>query len=181
MTSAGGKFYKMQEIQAETLKGKVSNLKDAYQIMLSEIGEKGDKVLKGAVDLTRSAIDNYETIGKVIGNLIVIYGTYKGTLMAVNAAVAVNTAYQRMNAAAVLYNAATHNSLNVAQLAILRVQKAINASMLANPYTWIAVAVAGLAVGIYNAATASSTLDAAQERLNKTLERSNDVKKGALS
>ena len=62
MTSAGGKFYKMQEIQAETLKGKVSNLKDAYQIMFSEIGEKGDKVLKGAVDLTRSAIDNYETI-----------------------------------------------------------------------------------------------------------------------
>ena len=54
MTSEGGKFYKMQEKQAETLAGKIANLKDKFQIMNAEIGTKGDKILKGAVDVTSS-------------------------------------------------------------------------------------------------------------------------------
>lgn len=43
LTSEGGKFYKMQEVLAESLTGKLSNLRDAYQIMLSEIGERGGR------------------------------------------------------------------------------------------------------------------------------------------
>lgn len=38
MTERGGVFYKMQEKQAETLKGQWSNLKDALSIMYDEIG-----------------------------------------------------------------------------------------------------------------------------------------------
>jgi len=77
MTSEGGKFFQMQEIQAETLKGKLSNLTDAYQIMFSEIGDKRSGLLKGAVDVIRSLAENYEKVGRVLTNLIVIYGTYR--------------------------------------------------------------------------------------------------------
>ena len=45
MTSEGGKFYKMQEVQAETLKGKIANLTDAFQIMMANMGDGG--LMKG--------------------------------------------------------------------------------------------------------------------------------------
>ena len=42
-------FFNMQAIQAETLKGQLSNLKDAYNKMLNEIGSDNPGLLSGAV------------------------------------------------------------------------------------------------------------------------------------
>lgn len=75
MTSAGGKFYKMQEIQAETLSGKISNLKDAYAIMLTEIGEKTDGILRGGVEALYKLIDNWESLGRVVISVATAFGT----------------------------------------------------------------------------------------------------------
>ena len=86
MTSEGGKFYKMQEVQAETLKGKIANLTDAFQIMLANIGEKDGGLMKGAVDATRALIENYETVGGILGTLVATYGAYKASLIAANTA-----------------------------------------------------------------------------------------------
>ena len=58
MTSAGGKFYNMQEVQAETLSGKISNLKDAYDIMLTEIGDRTDGALRSSVEVLYNLINN---------------------------------------------------------------------------------------------------------------------------
>lgn len=73
MTSEGGKFYRMQEIQAETLRGKLSNLSDAYQVMLSEIGEKHAGALKGALGILMSLMKNYES---AIPTLLTLAGTF---------------------------------------------------------------------------------------------------------
>lgn len=81
MTSEGGKFYNMQEIQAETLRGKISNLKDAYEVMLNEIGKGQSENLKGAVDWARRLMQNYEETGKVLAELVVTYGVYKAALL----------------------------------------------------------------------------------------------------
>lgn len=83
MTSAGGKFFEMQEVQAETLRGKISNLTDAYQIMFAEIGDRKQGLLKGAVDMARSLADNYEKVGRAIVALVAAYGAYKTMAMAV--------------------------------------------------------------------------------------------------
>lgn len=83
MTTEGGKFYRMQEVQAETLKGKIMNLKDAYQIMFAEIGDKNKGVLTGTVDAIRNLALNYEKVGKAIVSLVAAYGTYKATALAV--------------------------------------------------------------------------------------------------
>lgn len=83
MTSEGGKFYKMQEVQAETLRGKVSNLKDAFEIMMNEIGESKSGFLKDTVDLLRSMMENWEKIAVVLKTVIAVYGTYKAVLAAV--------------------------------------------------------------------------------------------------
>ena len=77
MTSEGGKFYQMQEVLAQTLSGKISNLKDAYQIMFAEIGEKTNGVLVKSVDGLRELANNYEQVGKAILGLVAAYGVYR--------------------------------------------------------------------------------------------------------
>ena len=80
LTSEGGKFYQMQEVQAETLRGKISNLKDAYEMMLNEMGSQKSGFLKGSVDMLRGLMTHWEAVGKAIGAVVVALGVYKTTL-----------------------------------------------------------------------------------------------------
>lgn len=82
MTSAGGKFFQMQEVLAETLSGKLSNLKDAYQIMLDQIGEKNSGGLNRIVDLTTRMLRDYKATGTAIATVTVAYQAYKLALLA---------------------------------------------------------------------------------------------------
>lgn len=80
MTSEGGKFYNMQEVQAETLRGKLSNLKDAYEVMLNEIGSQKSGTMKSAVDGVKNLMQNWEKVGNILKTVIAAYGGYKATL-----------------------------------------------------------------------------------------------------
>lgn len=65
LTSKEGIFYNMQEIQAEILQGKISNLKDSIDVMLNSIGKANEDTLKGTIDAVKSLIDNWETVANV--------------------------------------------------------------------------------------------------------------------
>ena len=80
MTSEGGKFFEMQEIQAETLKGKVANLKDAYEMMLNEMGKSNEAGLKKWVDRLRDLMQNWERVGAILKTVIVTFGAYRAGL-----------------------------------------------------------------------------------------------------
>ena len=70
LTKEGGTFYRMQEIQAETLYGQLSNLRDAMDIMFNEIGKANDGVLKNTVSILRSIISNFRewaALLKIVG------------------------------------------------------------------------------------------------------------------
>ena len=71
MTEAGGEFYKMQEKQAETLKGRWTNLKDAISIAYDEIGRtKGvQKLMDGIISGTSSLVKNWRTWSVIIGTV----------------------------------------------------------------------------------------------------------------
>lgn len=105
LTSEGGAFFNMQEKQADTLYGKVSNLKDAYQIMLNEIGTANNELLKGAVEIPMTLMENWDKVGAALTTLIATYGTYKGILLATiaiqktSAAVTFVTEYMAMGKA----------------------------------------------------------------------------------
>ena len=81
ITSEGGTFYRMQEIQAETLKGQISNLKDSIDIMLNEMGKANDSTLKTMVSLTKSVVDNWRAISAIVipivGALITRWGIFR--------------------------------------------------------------------------------------------------------
>ena len=70
MTSAGGTFYRMQEQQSETLKGQISNLHDAIDLMLNDIGKANDGMLKGGVQLARSVVDNWREVEFILTKII---------------------------------------------------------------------------------------------------------------
>lgn len=74
VTSEGGTFFKMQEEQADTLKGKISNLKDSYQLMLNDIGKANDGNLKGAVELIKILVDNWEVLSAILKTGVALWG-----------------------------------------------------------------------------------------------------------
>lgn len=82
MTEDGGMFYKMQEIQAASLKGMVSNLADAYQVMMNNIGEANDSVLKGIVGSITDAMNNWRYFAKAIEGVAVGYAALKALQLA---------------------------------------------------------------------------------------------------
>lgn len=84
ITSAGGTFYQMQEIQAETLKGQISNLKDAITVMLNDIGEANEGALKGGVGAVRTLVENWEIIPPLIAAVIASLSVAKVAALTTN-------------------------------------------------------------------------------------------------
>lgn len=81
MTDKGGTFYNMQEIQAETLQGKISNLKDAFDVMLNDVGKANEGTMKGMVSWGTSLLDNWKTLAEIGKALIPILIAIKANSM----------------------------------------------------------------------------------------------------
>lgn len=81
MTDKGGTFYNMQEIQAETLQGKISNLKDAFDVMLNDIGKANEGTMKGMVSWGTSVLDNWKALAEIGKALIPILIAIKANSM----------------------------------------------------------------------------------------------------
>lgn len=77
LTNEGGIFFEMQEKQAATLKGQISNLKDAYAIMMNEIGQSTEGILKGGVGAIRWSLQNYQELLNILMSVVAAYGAYR--------------------------------------------------------------------------------------------------------
>lgn len=154
--SEGGQFNGMLEAQSKTLKGAISNLEGAWQYMLNDIGEAQEGLIVGSIDMAQSIIANYKQVGQIIMGLITTYGIYK-------AAVVTAIAAEKLHI----------ETLTIAKVRIAvveKVQAALNATMLANPYVAAATAL-GVLIGVLVACHDSTTAEEkAQAALNDTLE-----------
>lgn len=81
MTKQGGMFYNMQAIQAETLQGKIANLKDSIDVMLNDIGKQNEWALKGAVSGATALLSSWESINRVGRRLLELLVLLKITSM----------------------------------------------------------------------------------------------------
>lgn len=84
MTSEGGKFYNMQEQLSQSLKGQVQKLGDAFTVMFDEIGENST-LIPNTIEGIKKLVINYEKVGTILKTLIIAYGAYKATMIAVAA------------------------------------------------------------------------------------------------
>lgn len=99
LTDEGGLFYNMQEIQAETLQGKISNLQDSIDVMLNSIGKANEGVLKGSIDGARALVENWEKVAAVLQIAVGAFLHIKTTSMIANTSLfktmSLTFAYQR--------------------------------------------------------------------------------------
>lgn len=149
MTSEGGKFYEMQEVLADTLAGKISNLRDAFQIMMSNIGNANSGVLKGSVDILTKIISSSEKIGQDLVALAATYGMYQ---LGVYGTKVATLGFRDAN-------------LSLTK-SLLRVKDA----MMTNKWGFIAAAAVAAAYAIYRVVTAETELEKAQKAVNNAAD-----------
>lgn len=82
LTSAGGIFYNMQEKQAETLTGMMSNLKDSIDIMLNQIGLSQQDNIKAAIQWVRNLLMNWQEVMFYLKQIVIAFGAYKAATLA---------------------------------------------------------------------------------------------------
>ncbi len=167
-TAEGGRFHGMLEKQSKGIKGAMSNLQGAWEDMLNDIGEKSQGRMVEAINIVQQLVKNYEKVLDVLAQIVVAYGAYKGALMAIEAIHKAQTVARMIK----LY-LAYRDALGSARAA----QLAFNRAALVNPYVLIGAAAAGAAVSIYKMATADNAAEAAQKKLNKTLEDADKLAK----
>ena len=84
MTDEGGLFYNMQEIQSETLQGKISNFKDSIDVMLNSIGKANEETFKGAIDTATTLLEHWEAIADAGKAIAAVLLTIKARSMFLN-------------------------------------------------------------------------------------------------
>lgn len=153
MTSESGIYYNLMQEQSKSLTGQLSNLGDAWDTMLNEIGKDTQGIASAGISGLKGLIENYETVGKILIGLIATYGTYKTALIVVR--IAQDTLTARMELAILVTKAQTI------------AQKALNTVMKANPYILVATVLAGLVATMWAFHDSTTASEKAQQKFNE--------------
>lgn len=133
LTSDGGMFAGLMAEQLPYLSASMGQLEDDITNMFNELGTKYQDTMKAGIEFASEVVGNYEQVGRVIGQVVVVYGTYRAALLATYAiqkAVAVYRDVQAFRALA--------KELGTATVA----QTLFNTAAWTNPYVWIGAAIA---------------------------------------
>lgn len=189
MSGEGGRFADLMTAQSKTINGQISNLKDNFATMLNDIGKRSEGAFSSAISGANYLVENYQKVGQIIGELVATYGVYKAILISITAVQRLNSMVLRQAVIEKRLAAATNitlsNSeavavartklLSVAKMQLTRVMRTLNATMLANPYVLVAVAVAGLAYGIYKLTQTIDGAEKAQEDFNQKQKEAQEL------
>lgn len=155
-TDEGGMFYDFQAKQAETLAGQLSNLTDAYDFMLNEIGKENQGMLTGSISLVRSLFENWRSVANILTVVATALGVYKTAQIAVaTVQLAANMNLRKYSEYLVIARKALRDKAAATKLAEASTQN-LNRTLLAvakNPYAVIIAGLAALGVAIYQAYT----------------------------
>lgn len=153
MTSESGIYYNLMQEQSKSLTGQLSNLGDAWDTMLNEIGKDTQGIASAGISGLKGLIENYETVGKILIGLIATYETYKTALIVVR--IAQDTLTARMELAILVTKAQ------------MIAQKALNTVMKANPYVLVATVLAGLVATMWAFHDSTTASEKAQQKFNE--------------
>ena len=127
-------------------------MQDAMDSVFNELGQKSEGVIIKGIQTTTSLIENYETIGKVLAGLVATYGAYRTAVMLVTAAESKHTIVEI--------------GLTNARVLARKVQLALNASMLTNPYVALGTVIIGLTATMLALSDSTTIAEKAQKRFN---------------
>lgn len=151
------RFNNLMEEQSKSLTGQISNLQDALEMMLNDIGKASEGMISKGIEGVSYLVEHYKEVGAVLGTLIMVYGSAR-------AAVIAYTVVMSIHAKGLLGYISTTRVATAAQALF-------NATLKANPIMLVVGAVLGLvaAYEIFKDRTTES--EKAQKRLNEANER----------
>ena len=153
----------MYNTMTENMVGATRKVKSAWEGLMLKFQEAtgpAADALNSLADGINKVTDNAEEFGKLIVELIATFGVYKASLITLNAIKATTAMVTKGWTAAEIAHFA-------ALTAVDKAQKALNKTILKNPYAIAAAAVAALAFGIYKLATATTDAEKATKKLDK--------------
>lgn len=163
VTGEGGMFHGLMEEMMPNLSSSWGQLQDELSSMFNEIGEAMQQQMHDAIDLASSLVGNYKEIAETVAGLVVSYGAYRAALVTLNA----------LKASSIMIT----KGWTVAEIAqfkamglVEKAQKALNATLLKNPYTLAAAGVAAVAFGLYKLITAEKGAERAQRQHAEAME-----------
>lgn len=146
-TDEGGMFYDFQAKQAETLAGKLSNLTDAYDFMLNEIGKERQGILTGSISVVQKLFENWRAVSSALTVVISTIGAYKAMQALANIETLNGTRLTIKQTLAEVARARATQGTAAATLAAARAQGVLNralAFVAANPYAAVAAGAVAL-------------------------------------
>lgn len=161
MTSEGGRFAGLMEKQSHTITGQISNIEDAIDMMFNDIGKESEGVINKGLEVTSFLVEHWQTIGKVVLEVAVAYGSYKAALLAVYAAHKAQAIYGAVTAFLSLAK-----GVHTAKDAILL----FNMASKANPVGLIVSVITSAAAAFYLFSKNTDAATKAQESLSKIEE-----------
>lgn len=143
MTESTGLFGGLMEKQSKTITGLVSNLGDAWDQMLNNIGKANEGAFESSIEAATVLVENYQQVLDILKVIIATYGAYR-------AAIILNTVALKGYNAALTIATIRQTALNIAQ----------KASPIGLALTGITALVG--AVWAYNRATNASKMEVLQ-------------------
>lgn len=157
MTNEGGKFHNLMQEQSKTITGLISNLGDALDMMVNDLGKSQEGVITGVLKGTISLVENYQKVLDILIPLVSAYGAYKATLILTAAAQKIVVTAANIKA---FFDLA--KGITAAKDAQLLFNMAFNANPLGlalSVLTAIGIAVWKYSDGIYSAAKSQKQLN----------------------
>ncbi|MDO4164055.1 MAG: tape measure protein [Bacteroides sp.] len=183
LTDEGGQFGGLMMEQSKTIAGQLSNIEDAVETMMNEIGKSNEGLINDVLSGVSFLVENYRSVGQAIQDIVVVYGSYRAAVILVSAAQSAHMAILRQAVVekrlAVAAGIALSNSeaiataqtklLTIAQRSLLKTLRSVKAAMATNPYTLAALAITGVVYGLYKFATAETIAERTIRTANEQL------------
>lgn len=148
LTGSSGIFFNLMEKQSKTLTGQLSNLEDAWSRMLNALGTDGEGAISSTIQFATDAVNNYQRIIDILKVLVAGYGSYRAALILTSVAQQANNIIQYETALAGTRLTAVQALQSFATKSLQYAWKALNATLLSNPFVAIATILAAVTTAL---------------------------------
>ncbi len=115
MTDSGGQFYNLMEKQSASLTGQISNLQDAWDGVLNDLGKSGEGLFSAAISGATYFVEHMDDVLRILKAITIAYGSYKAAMILTNAAMKGHTGI-----------AVLDNTARSAKLVLMKAEAALN-------------------------------------------------------
>ncbi|MBO0947252.1 tape measure protein [Fibrella forsythiae] len=172
MTSGQGVFAGLTEAQSKSLVGLTSQLSDAWEAALNDIGKQNEGLAADIIKGATTAVQSYQQLIDTLQVIAAAYGTYRAAQVLASVAQLQNIAITRSQAVAQAAAASSSSALSLSQIRaaeatslMAKAQRLLNTTLLANPYALAAALLAGLVTAYFAFRDETQQVKSAQELL----------------